>query len=101
MKIRYTPAAVSDLRELRAYLTEEFDADVASNTLSKIVENISVLKDFPGLMMDLSDKIHRRTKYKYCLCGKLSIAVLSCDSEFISVLRILDTRSDYASVIFE
>ena len=40
MKIRYSPAARDDLRELRLYITSEFGAVVAAKSLGKIVSDI-------------------------------------------------------------
>ncbi len=100
MTLRYTPAAVADLRNLRAYLTDEFGITVAQKTIAKLVEDISSLKTFPGLMRPLSDKILRETSYKYFLCGKLSVAILLEENSIISVLRILDQRSDTMTQIF-
>lgn len=39
MKIRYSPAARDDLRQLKSYLTLEFGASVAAKSLAKIVSD--------------------------------------------------------------
>ncbi len=100
MTLRYTPAAVADLRNLRVYLADEFGATIAQKTITKLIEDIFSLKTFPGLMRPLSDKILRETSYKYFLCGKLSVAILLKENTTISVLRILDQRSDTITQIF-
>ena len=100
MKIRYTPAARQDLLDLRTYLTSEFGLDVAAKAVSNIVADISNLKQFPALMRTLSDKVSRPTEYKYFLCGRYSIAILSATATVISVIRILDGRTDYSRTIF-
>ena len=100
MRIRYTAAAREDLRDLRRYLTSESGANVAVTSVGKIVADISALKQHPGLMRPLSDKIARQTKYKYFLCGKYSIAILAEMDTVISVIRIVDGRTDYAKSIF-
>ena len=100
MKIRYSPAARVDLRELRLYITSEFGAVVAANSLGKIVSDISSLKRHPALMRPLSDKIARPSAYSYFFCGKYSIAILSVESDVISVVRVLDGRTDYATTVF-
>ena len=100
MKIRYSPAARVDLRELRLYITSEFGAVVAAKSLGKIVSDISSLKRHPALMRPLSDKIARPSAYSYFFCGKYSIAILSVESDVISVVRVLDGRTDYATTVF-
>ncbi len=79
MTLRYTPAAIDDLRALRAYLVEKFGSDVAQEKVGKLLMDISSLKDFPGLMRSLADKIKRASNYKYFLCGKHSVAILFCE----------------------
>ena len=100
MKIRYSPAARDDLRELRGYLASEFGAAVAAKSAGKIVAELSSLKHHPALMRPLSDKIARPSAYSYFLCGKYSIAILAVAADVISVIRILDGRTDYAATIF-
>ncbi len=100
MKLRFAPAAVEDLRNLRSYLSEEFGATVAQQAIERLVADISSLKDFPGLMRPLAEKVKRATEYKYFLCGKCSVAILIEDDDLISVMRIFDERSDYVARIF-
>ena len=100
MKIRYSPASRDDLRDLRRYITSEFGAAVAAKSVGKIVSDISALKRHPALIRPLSEKIARPTTYSYFLCGKYSIAILSVAADVISVIRILDGRTDYATTVF-
>lgn len=100
MIIRYSPAAREDLRELRRYLVEEFGATVADKAVRKILTDIAALKDHPGLLRPLTDKINRSTDLKYYLCGKYSIAISILEGKIISILRVLDGRMDYATEVF-
>ncbi len=100
MTIRYSPAAREDLRELRAYLTGEFGAAVAIKSVQKILKDLSSLKRLPNLVRPLADRIERPTEYQYFFCGKYSVAILMEDAKTISVIRILDGRTDYATTVF-
>lgn len=100
MKIRYSPAAREDLRELKAYLSVEFGAAAAAKSVAKIVSDISTLKLHRSLARPLSDKVGRDTPYLYFLCGKYSIAILSEGVNLYSVVRILDGRTDYVKTVF-
>ena len=101
MTIRYTPAARDDLRAVKAWIIGEFgDAAVADKSVVDIIKGIAVLKRNPQLARPLQDKVHRKTPYKYILCGKYSIAILRIEAELASVIRILDTRADYIRTIF-
>ena len=100
MTIRYSPAAREDLRALRRYLVDEFGAAVADRSVRKIVSDIALLKQQPNLLRPLADKIGRATNDKYFLCGRYSIAIAEHAPRVISVLRILDGRTDYCTTIF-
>jgi len=66
----------------------------------KIVTDISALKRHPNLLRPLEDKIGRPTDFQYYLCGKYSIAISLSDDRVISIVRILDGRTDYAATVF-
>ncbi len=100
MKIRYSPAARDDLRQLKAYLTVEFSAAVAAKSVARIVSDIATLKRHRSLARPLSGKVGRDTPYFYLLCGRYSIAILSEGVNLYSVIRILDGRTDYVKTIF-
>ena len=101
MTIRYTPAARDDLRAVKAWIIGEFgDAAVADKAVVDIIKGIAVLKRNPQLARPLQDKVRRKTDYKYILCGKYSIAILRIEADLASVIRILDTRTDYIRTIF-
>ena len=101
MTIRYTPAARDDLRAIKAWIIGEFgDAAVADKAIVGIIKGIAALKRNPQLARPLRDKVHRKTNSKYILCCKRSIAILRIESDLASVIRILDTRTDYISTIF-
>lgn len=99
MRIRYSPAAKEDLRNLKDYLTLEFGATVAAKSLARIVADISALKNHCHLARPLSDKVGRDTSYLYFLAGKRSVAILSEDMDVLSVVRVLDSRTDYVRAI--
>ena len=100
MRIRYSPAARDDLRQLRDYIAAEFGCAVAAKSVAKVLSDISTLKRHKGLARPLRDKIGRETAYMYFFCGRYSIAILSEGGGFYSVVRVLDGRTDYARTIF-
>ena len=100
MTIRYSPAALEDIRNLKRYLAEEFGSAVAAKSVREVVSDIARLKRFPNLMRPLSEKTGRETEYQYFLCGRYSISILLNVADVISVIRIFDGRTDYVSHIF-
>lgn len=101
MTIRYTPAARADLCAVRDWIVNEFcDDQIANASVIDIIQGIAVLKRNPDLARPLKAKIKRDAGYEYILCGKRSIAILRIEDNLASVIRILDTHTDYVRTLF-
>lgn len=101
MKLRYTPEAILDLRDMKQYISEELQNPSAALAITgKIVSSASQLKEQPNLGMDLDKKIRRETGLKYIVSGN-HLIFYRIDEEYISVIRILDCRTNYIKILFE
>lgn len=101
MKLRYTPRSRADMQEIRRYLAEELgNPSAAAHTTGSILRSCSRLKEQPFLGAELAAKTGRNTSLRYLVCGKY--LVFYCAEEgTVSVIRILDGRTDYMRVLFE
>ena len=100
MKLRYSPAAREDLRELHGYIARELQNPAAADrTVLSVLESCSCLKEQPLMGPELSRRIGRTTDLRYLICGK-RIAFYRIEHDVISVLRILDGRTDYLRILF-
>ena len=98
MKLRYTPAAIHDLDEIEQYIREELCApDAAKNTIRKIANACAMLRSSPRMGLSLRGKLNREITQRYIISGHYLI-IYEID-EMISVLRILDTRTDYLTIL--
>ena len=101
MKLRYTPEARSDLREMYEYISGTLKNPIAANRSSaSVLENCSHLKDYPRMGAELSEKVGRETDLRYLVCGNY-IVFYRVEQEVISVIRILDGRTNYMRVLFQ
>lgn len=101
MKLRYTPAARTDLREIREYISEMLKSPIAADRIiTGILESCSHLKEQPKMGAELSEKIGRETDLRYLICGK-HIAFYRIEKDIVSVVRILDGRTNYMRVLFQ
>ena len=99
MRLRYTPEAQSDLREMRRYIRENLSNPKAAADISgSIICDCSRLKRFPELEMELSRKLNIETDLRYLICGK-HLAFYRIEKGWISVTRILDGRTDYLRIL--
>ena len=103
MRLRYTPAARADLRAMRDYITHTLKNPSAAQRLTaKIVESCARLKDQPRMGAALSEKAGRDTDLRYLICGdQIAFYRVEEGKQTVSIIRILDGRTDYMRVIFQ
>ena len=98
MKLRYTPAAIQDLEEIERYIREELCApDAAKNTIRKIANSCAFLCSSPRMGLSLQEKLNREVAQRYIISGNY-LVVYEID-EGVSVLRVLDTRTNYLTIL--
>jgi len=100
MKLRFTPQTVNDLDEIKNYLLENtFSQNISDNALNYILDNCTSLKSNPYLGISMSKITNKPSEYRYLICGKHLIFYCIKDN-YISIIRILDSRTDYLKLIF-
>ena len=68
--IIFSPEAIRDLEETKAYITEELcNEQVAAKTVSKILKEIRMLSEFPESAPLLSSIVDFDTNYRFLVCG--------------------------------
>ncbi len=99
MKLRYTPAAICDLQEIKGYIRDTLqNPGAATNTVARIARDVAILKEQPHLGPELRKKLNREIDSHYLITGKY-IVIYDID-DVISVLRVLDTRTNYLKALF-
>lgn len=102
MKIAYKSLALRDLEEKRAYLTDTLKNPAAAQKLmTAILQAVSLLVDAPRMGTPLRSKLEVDTDLRYLVVSKQLVFYRIVDDEHISVIRILDGRQDYMTVLFE
>ena len=62
--IKFTPAALDDLKDIKTYISIEFcNNKAAINLINKIIKKIKQLQDFPESGASLSSIIHINIPY--------------------------------------
>lgn len=99
MKLRYTPAAILDLQEIRDYIGSTLQNPEATlGILRDIASACARLKAQPRMGMELRRKLNREIEGRCIVVGKC-LVIYDID-EAVSILRVLDTRTDYLKVLF-
>lgn len=98
MRLRYTPAAICDLQEVESYIRDVLmNPDAAASVVASIADSCAKLKEQPYMGGELRQKLDRNIDGRFLICNK-NIIIYDVD-EAVSVLRVLDTRTDYAKVL--
>ena len=100
MKIIYKKAAIDDLLNTENYIINQFHNDQAAKKLkTNIVDTISLLKDNPYLGLKMSDRFNIDTSLHYLIVSK-QLVFYDINKDNIEIIRILDSRQDYLSLLF-
>lgn len=101
MKLKYTPEAIADLQNTKAYISNVLHNPKAAKRITKqILDMCGSLKEHPNLGMSLNVKTDIDTDLKYLLCEN-HLAFYRIEDDWVMVVRILDGRTDYMRVIFK
>lgn len=100
MRIIYKKSAIDDLLNTENYIINQFHNNQAAKKLKKnIVDTISLLKDNPYLGPKMSDRFNIDTPLRYLIVSK-QIVFYDINEDNIEIIRILDSRQDYLSLLF-
>lgn len=100
MQIIYKKTAIDDLLNIENYIISQFNNKQASQKLkSNIVNTIALLKDNPYLGPKLSDRFNMDTSLRYLVISK-QLVFYNIKNDNIEIIRILDSRQDYLSLLF-
>lgn len=73
-KVRMTPIALKDLKEIKGYISEELlSEEAALRTVKQIIESYEKLVEFPLMRKKLSSVIEVDKDYRFIVAGKYII----------------------------
>jgi addiction module RelE/StbE family toxin len=99
-KIKLSPTAVSDLQEIKNYISKKLSNPIAADrTINKIIKDYTLLETSPELGASLSCKLNIKTDYRYLVSGKY-IVFYKTDIEYVYIYRILYGARNYVSILF-
>ncbi len=100
-KIVLSYNAKNDLKEIKRYITNELDNEIAANnTISKITKSIRRLETQPLIGTPLSSVIEFDTNYRFLVCGNY-MAFYRFEDNTVLVARIIYGRRDYMKILFK
>ena len=101
MKIRYKRAALLDIQQKYDYIANVLKKKKAAQTLvERIIHDVSLLTDNPMIGSSLNSKFDVNSYLRFLIVAKQLVFYRIEDMDFISIVRVLDGRQDYISVLF-
>lgn len=99
MKLKYSPAALADLKNLQRYISETLqNPTAADHVVRRILDECAQLKEFPLMGLSLQEKTGYATDLRMQICGKY-LAIYRIDGADILIARILSARQDYMRIL--
>lgn len=99
-KIQFAPEALRDLFEIKSYITDDLQNEIAAeNTLKKITEQIRMLEKFPDMGTPLAPVLETDRAYRYLICGNYT-AFYRHEQDIVYIVRILYGRRNYMKILF-
>lgn len=102
MRVSYKRAAVKDMEAIRDYIAGRLKNPKATKKLmTALLKAISLLADNPYMGAALAEKFEIATDVRYFVVSKQLIFYrVDEGNSVIEILRVLDGRTDYLSVLF-
>ena len=99
-KINFTPDALEDMKEIKAYITDELcNEQSAIHTTQKIMKRIRQLADFPEIGAPLSSIINLEVPYRFLVCGNYT-AFYKVEGDEVYIIRVLLGRRNFMQILF-
>ena len=99
-KIKFSPEAISDLQQIKAYIIDELcNEQAALNTIGKIIKKIRMLADFPASGAPFSSIVDFETDYRFLVCGNYMV-FYRIEDQTINIIRVLYGRRNFMQILF-
>ena len=99
-KINFTPDALEDMKEIKAYIIEELcSEESAIRTVGNITKRIRRLSDFLESGAPLSSIINLEVPYRFLVCGNYT-AFYKVEADEVHIIRVLYGRRNFMQILF-
>lgn len=99
-KIDFTPDAVKDMKEIKAYIADELCSEQSAvNTMEKIMKRIRELADFPEIGAPLSSIIGLEVPHRFLVCGNYTV-FYKIEGDEVHIIRVLYGRRNFMQILF-
>jgi plasmid stabilization system protein ParE len=95
LKVRFTPQAITDLAEIKRYISGElFNPQAATDLVTFVFAKTKALGSMPQMGVQLRTDIPMLRVYRF-IRRKNYLVFYRIDTKYVSIIRILYARRDY------
>lgn len=99
MRIIFTPEALNDIENIKNYLLDEYGPQTTVKNIKKVLKSIRSLEQFPLQGSGVWEKYGIESDYRYIYTTH-NYVFYRVSSDSVRVIRILDVRRDFLSILF-
>ena len=99
MNIVFSPEALNDIEQIKDYLIGQFGDNTATKSIKKVIKEIKTLEAFPFKGSGVLERYGIDSEYRYISANK-NYVFYRVDENKVRVIRILDARRDFLSILF-
>ena len=101
MGIEYKRTALLDLQQAQDYIANTLkNKPAAQKLVSSVLHDVSLLARNPRMGAALSSRFDVDSDLRFIVVSKQLVFYQIIDDDLISIVRILDGRRDYLSILF-
>ncbi len=101
MRIEYKRTALLDLQRTRDYIADTLkNKSAAQKLVEAVLHSVSLLSDHPMMGTALNSRYDVDSDIRFLVVSKQLVFYKIVDDNLITVIRILDGRQDYMSILF-
>ena len=101
MRIEYKRTALLDLRQTQDYIANTLkNKPAAQKLVSSVLHDVSLLAHNPRMGTALNSRFDVYSDLRFIVVSKQLVFYQVVNDDLISIVRILDGRWDYLSILF-
>ena len=99
-EIKFSPEALTDLQQTKAYVMEELcTGQAVVGTVAKTTKRVRQLADFPESSTPPSSIVDFETDYRFLACGNYT-AFYRIENQTVNIIRVICGRRNFMQILF-
>lgn len=97
--LEFSPESLKDLAALKDYISNQFGEKSSIENLSKVMDGIETLKQFPYQGASILERYGISSDYRYLFIHK-NYVFYRVENDILKIIRVLDERRNFLQILF-